>query len=145
VLATQYYSKWARKGSKKIYHHVSRPHQKRDLKIFSFLSPGETSAGLSPSKQKWIIYSMKSFKDRYRRQALLEPSTTIMAHISKDGLYYVHPTQLRSLTPREAARLQSFPDSFIFSKYRTATYKQIGNAVPPLLAKAIGNALKCFF
>jgi DNA (cytosine-5)-methyltransferase 1 len=79
-------------------------------------------------------YDKSSFKDRYTRQHRNRPCSTIVAHLSKDGLMFVHPTQNRSLTPREAARVQSFPDWFVYPEERTHAFRLIGNAVPPLVS-----------
>jgi len=129
----------------KLTNHVARPHSERDLRDFARLKEGESSAqAMRRGVQFEYPYSKEHFKDRYTRQSRWHPCSTIVAHLSKDGLMFIHPKQCRSLTPREAARIQSFPDWFRFPAARTHAFRLIGNAVPPLVAEAVGLAVKEF-
>jgi DNA (cytosine-5)-methyltransferase 1 len=132
--------------AKTLTNHVARPHSHRDLRDFSLLREGESSAvAMRDRGVKFEFpYDVRSFKDRYTRQSRSAPCSTIVAHLSKDGLMFIHPTQNRSLTPREAARIQSFPDWFRFPAARTHAFRLIGNAVPPLVSEAVGNTVKEF-
>ncbi len=137
-----------------ISDHISRKHIVSDIMRYFFASNFAQKNHVSPRlndfpkellpKHKNVqnaIASNSVFNDRFKVQLKDEPSSTIISHISKDGHYFIHydPTQARSLTPREAARLQTFPDNFKFEGNRTEQYHQIGNAVPPLLAKKLGE------
>jgi DNA (cytosine-5)-methyltransferase 1 len=130
----------------KLTNHVARPHSDRDLRDFARLREGENSA--TAMRKRGIKfefpYDKSSFKDRYTRQSRQGACSTIVAHLSKDGLMFIHPTQNRSLTPREAARIQSFPDWFEFPTARTHAFRLIGNAVPPLIGEAVGLAIAEF-
>ena len=90
---------------------------------------------------KWIMYPSEQFRDKMRRIRWDEPAPTIVAHLAKDGYMFIHPFHDRTITVREAARFQSFPDSFEFSGSMTSQFRQVGNAVPPLLAKRLGEAV----
>lgn len=130
-----------------IAQHETRGHMASDLGRYLFAAVfGETREYspkaadfplvLSPDHRNW---HSDVFNDRFRVQLADKPSTTVTSHISKDGHYFIHPdpAQCRSLTVREAARLQTFPDDYLFLGNRTQQYVQVGNAVPPYLARSI--------
>ncbi|AOO80311.1 DNA cytosine methyltransferase [Bosea vaviloviae] len=132
-------------------NHETRGHMASDLARYFFAAVFAEVVGrspkaadfpeeLAPDHENW---TSGKFADRFRVQRSGSPSTTVTSHISKDGHYFIHPDplQCRSLTVREAARLQTFPDNYLFKGNRTQQYVQVGNAVPPLLARWIGEAL----
>lgn len=136
-----------------ICNHEARTHISDDLRRYFFAAVFAKIHKRSPNlndfpkellpKHKNIKKKVDEtiFNDRFRVQVEGRPSTTVVSHISKDGHYYIHydPLQCRSLTVREAARLQTFPDNYFFEGTRTQQYHQVGNAVPPLLAKEIAG------
>lgn len=136
-----------------VLQHESRSHMPADLARYFYASSWAREKGVSPRlselprdllpHHKNAESERRPFDDRFRVQLSSEPSTTVVSHISKDGHYYIHPdpSQMRSLTVREAARLQTFPDDYFFEGNRTQQYHQVGNAVPPLLAHQIGTAI----
>ena len=129
----------------KLTNHIARPHSARDLRDFAKLAEGDNSAAAMKRGVAFEFpYDKSTFKDRYTRQHRERPCSTVVAHLSKDGLMFIHPTQQRSLTPREAARIQSFPDWFRFPAARTHAFRLIGNAVPPLIGEAVGLEVKEF-
>lgn len=131
-------------------HHIARPHNKRDIKIYkkainAWKKASKRLMYTDLPKELQTHKNKKSFLDRFKVVAGNEKcSHTIVAHIAKDGHYYIHPdiAQSRSLTVREAARIQSFPDDYYFEGSRTARYRQVGNAVPPLLAQGIAQKIR---
>ena len=130
--------------------HIARRHNERDRKIYQFYIE-EWFKNRRRPKYDELPEELKThknrdvFKDRFKVVAPDLPySQTVVAHLSKDGHYYIHPdiNQLRSISVREAARLQSFPDNFYFEGPMTAMFRQIGNAVPPLMAEKIAEKIK---
>lgn len=123
--------------------HAARPHSQRDLRDFLRLREGENSKhAIARGEKMEFPYDRENFKDRYTRQHRDGLCSTIVAHLKKDGLMFIHPVQCRSLTPREAARVQSFPDTFLLPEQPTHSFAQIGNAVPPLVGLAMGLAVR---
>lgn len=141
-----------------ISQHEARSHMASDLARYLFAATFAHLQGYSPrldvfppnllpdhlNVQLWSEAEAIPFKDRFRVQCSNEPATTVVAHIAKDGHYYIHydPSQCRSLTVREAARLQTFPDNYFFAGNRTEQYTQVGNAVPPLLAYKLAKIVR---
>jgi DNA (cytosine-5)-methyltransferase 1 len=136
------FQRWIRDGSKQVHNHITRWHRNEDLKVFSHMSPGMKWSDLADRDRKLIGYSDESFNDKWKRLPTDGPSWTVVSHLQKDGYMYIHPTQDRTISVREAARLQSFPDTFVFEGSRSSQFKQVGNAVPPLLAFAIAKKVK---
>lgn len=142
-----------------VCNHESRSHIPDDLHRYLFVSCyGELKhfsprirhfpANLLPNHANISLARGNGmFNDRFRVQLWEKPATTVTAHIAKDGHYFIHPdpSQCRSLTVREAARLQTFPDNYFFEGPRTEQYRQVGNAVPPLLARQIAIAVHTAF
>ena len=125
--------------------HVARNHNEIDMERYRVMSREHwTFQELLQNRPDLNHEKQRVFGNSYVVQWWDLPSKTIIAHLYKDGNQFIHPdhTQARTFTVREAARIQSFPDDFVFEGARTDQYKQIGNAVPPLLANAIAKALK---
>ena len=124
--------------SDRIYDHVTRRVRDDDELAFEHL---DTKTRYSELPEELKRYRDDIFDDKYKRLDADDLSRTITAHIAKDGYWYIHPEQNRTLTIREAARIQTFPDHFRFCGAPTSAFRQIGNAVPPRLGKAIGAAV----
>jgi DNA (cytosine-5)-methyltransferase 1 len=140
-------------------NHSVRGHMNSDLHRYLFAACFARLYGISPKLSDFPSSLLPEhnninealngnmFSDRFKVQIKNKPSTTITSHIAKDGHYFIHPDpeQCRSLTVREAARLQTFPDNYFFEGNRTSQYRQVGNAVPPLLAKQIAEIVYKIF
>jgi DNA (cytosine-5)-methyltransferase 1 len=122
-----------------IHDHITRAVRDDDLEAYDLLGEGQTYADLPERLQR---YRSDIFTDKYKRLSWNELSRTITAHLAKDGYWYIHPEQHRTLSVREAARIQTFPDRFRFAGQPSHRYRQIGNAVPPMMGEALGIAIK---
>ena len=122
-----------------IRDHVTRAVRPDDAEIYRSLKPGDTYMDVPEHLRR---YRSDIFSDKYLRLSFEDLSRTITAHIAKDGYWYIHPREDRTLSIREAARIQTFPDRFRFAGHPSNRYQQIGNAVPPLLASAIVSSVK---
>ncbi len=138
-----------------IANHESRSHLSQDLMRYLFASLYVEKHGKFPRLEDYSVHSKDlvpdhanadsgKFNDRFRVQVKDRPATTVTSHISKDGHYFIHydPKQCRSLTVREAARIQTFPDNYLFRGSRTQQFHQVGNAVPPFLAFQLSQIVK---
>ncbi|MGD8195259.1 DNA cytosine methyltransferase [Herbiconiux sp. P18] len=120
-----------------IYDHMTRPVRRDDLEAFELMT--ETTL-YSDLPERLRRYRSDTFNDKYKRLGWDNLSRTITAHIAKDGYWYIHPEEHRTLTVREAARIQTFPDTFRFAGTRSDAFRQIGNAVPPMLGRAVAES-----
>jgi len=147
---------WYRSDSttKRLFNHETRSHMRQDLgrylycAAFSIVhrrSPtsSEFPPVLAPNHQNWAT---GDFSDRFRVQLPFRPASTVTSHLAKDGHHFIHwdASQCRSMSVREAARLQTFPDDYVFIGGRTSQFTQVGNAVPPLLARQIAQKIANF-
>ena len=122
-----------------VWDHMTRPVREDDREAFALMT---SKTRYSELPERLRRYRTDIFNDKYKRLDWDDLSRTITAHIAKDGYWYIHPSEHRTLTVREAARLQTFPDAFRFEGTRSDAYSQIGNAVPPALATAISKSVK---
>ena len=125
-----------------LLNHRCKFNNERDIEIFRVLKPGEKSN--AESIQDLNPYKSRDgmFTDKFHKLPADEPCKTITAHMYYDCNMYIHPTQARGLSPREAARVQGFPDDYLFLGSPNEWYRQIGNAVSPLVARVLGTGLK---
>ena len=125
-------------ASDSVFDHVCRSHNDQDIEAFRTMPEGGRYVDL-PKRLK--RYRDDIFKDKYKKLIWATQAWCVTAHLSKDCYTHIHPSQARTVSVREAARLQSFPDSFYFAGGMGSKFQLIGNAVPPLLAEALARAI----
>lgn len=135
-----------RNNSDVVHNHKARKHNEQDIERYRILSKHQNwqLKDLMKVRPDLVHHDPKHFGNRYTVQEFDKPGKTVVAHLYKDGNLFIHPDykQARTFTVREAARIQSFPDDFVFEGSRTSQYKQVGNAVPPLMAEALAKAIR---
>lgn len=137
------YQKLMRKNTKNtVRNNICRMSNDRAKIVFEYMNQGDIYIDLPKEIRNILPFREDVFKDRLKRLVNTNPSWTILAHIGMDGYMYIHPEELRTLSVREAARIQSFPDDFVFIGGQGQTYIQVGNAVPPLMSFAIAKNVK---
>lgn len=122
-----------------VYNHKARFVSDLNFEIYRLLNQGDDATNEKIAHLMPYAHRNNVFKDKYYKLIANRPSRTITAHLRMDCHSHIHPFQVRSITPREAARIQSFPDDYVFLGAYLKTYMQIGNAVPPLMAKVIAE------
>ncbi|WP_428116991.1 DNA (cytosine-5-)-methyltransferase [Candidatus Poriferisodalis sp.] len=123
----------------RVYDHITRPVRDDDRLIFDSMTPETRYSDIDDALKR---YRDDIFDDKYKRLDWQKPSRSVTAHMARDGYWYIHPDQPRTLTIREAARLQTFPDRVRFAGPPSAAFRQIGNAVPPRLAERVGRSIR---
>lgn len=130
--------------SNTVQNNICRMSNDRAKKVFNHMKQGDIYMDLPKEVRQILPFREDIFRDRLKRIVGDKPCWTVIAHIGMDGYMYIHPTECRTLSVREAARIQSFPDDFVFVGNQQETYVQVGNAVPPLLGKAIGESVQSY-
>ena len=125
-----------------VYNHKARYVNDINYEIYRLLEPGEDAANEKIADIMPYKHRLHCFKDKYYKLIPNRPSRTITAHLRMDCHSHIHPSQIRAITPREAARIQSFPDDYLFLGAYLKTYMEVGNAVPCMMAKTIGKIIK---
>jgi len=127
-----------------VFNHKARFASDINYEIYKRLDQGDDGTNIKISDIMPYLHRNHLFKDKYYKLIADKPSKTITAHLKMDCHSHIHPYQVRSITPREAARIQSFPDDYVFLGAYLKTYMQIGNAVPPLMARVIAKIIKSY-